>query len=81
MKHRTLQYGGNSVRSEQKRNLYNNVLKTLTGKELRLWKTGDQEFVGGADGVESCLVADNGIRGAGECYVNDRGQQVPSKRL
>jgi len=56
-------------------------MKTLTGKELRLWKTGDQEYVGGADGVESCLAADNGVGGVGECYVNDRGQQVPSKRL
>jgi hypothetical protein len=31
--------------------------------------------------VDSCLVADNGVRGVGECYINDRGQQVPSKRL
>jgi hypothetical protein len=47
VKYRTLQCGGNSDRFESKRNLYNNVMKTLTGKELHLWKTGDQEYVGG----------------------------------
>ena len=49
MKCRTLQCGGNSVRFEWKRNLYNNVIEKLTGKELRLWKMGDQEYVAGAD--------------------------------
>jgi hypothetical protein len=31
--------------------------------------------------VESCLVADNGVSGIEEYYVNDRGQEVPPKRL
>ena len=31
--------------------------------------------------MESCVVADNGISRVEECYVNDRGQEVPLKRL
>ena len=31
--------------------------------------------------MESCLVADNGVGGVEECYVNDRGQEVPPKCL
>jgi hypothetical protein len=31
--------------------------------------------------VESCLVADNSVSGVEECYVNDRRQELPPKRL
>jgi hypothetical protein len=56
-------------------------MEKLTGKQPSLWKAGDKEYVGGADSVEPCLVAGNGVSSVEEYCVNDRGKHVPSKRL
>ena len=57
------------------------MMEKLTGKQPSLWKAGDKEYVGGADSVEPCLVAGNGVSSVEEYCVNDRGKHVPSKRL